>query len=144
MKRWSALYGYGVLISHGVTMRSAAQTDSYPRASARRAASARTALAALPEIGRKTPNFNARPALEMSASAHSIRGGPRDDHLPAIPPLDQEDAVADLARGHRVEQEPSIQRGRVETAGSAQQRLVLQVCLLLTPSTLSTLNFRPA
>lgn len=100
MKRWSALYGYRVLISHGVTMRSAAQTDAYPRASARRAASARTALAALPEIGRKTPNFNARPALEMSASAHSIRGGPRDDHLPAIPPLDQEDAVADLARGH--------------------------------------------
>src|SRR2546429_4009427 len=57
MKRWSALYGYRVLISHGVTMRSAAQTESYPRASARRAASVRTPLAALPEIGRKTPIF---------------------------------------------------------------------------------------
>src|SRR2546430_1722012 len=45
MKRWSALYGYRVLISHGVTMRSAAQTESYPRVSARRAASVRTALA---------------------------------------------------------------------------------------------------
>ena len=61
MKRWSALYGYRVLISQGVTMRSAAQTESYPRASARRAASVRTALAALPEIGRKTPNFTLAP-----------------------------------------------------------------------------------
>src|SRR5712691_262270 len=83
MKRWSALYGYRVLISHGVTMRSAAQTESYPRASARRAASVRTALAALPEIGRKTPNFNARPSLGVSASAHSTQGSPRDDHLPS-------------------------------------------------------------
>ncbi len=33
--------------------------------------------------------------------------------------------MADLAGGHRVEQEPSVQRGRVETAGGAQQRLVL-------------------
>ena len=69
MKRWSALYGYRVLISHGVTMRSAAQTESYPRASARRAASVRTALAALPEIGRKTPIFNAGPfALSSTPS----------------------------------------------------------------------------
>src|SRR5262249_55149343 len=74
MKRWSALYGYRVLISHGVTIRSAAQTESYPRASARRAASVRTALAALPEIGRKTPNFKARPSLGVSASAHSTGG----------------------------------------------------------------------
>src|SRR3989442_12898708 len=67
MKRWSALYGYRVLISQGVTMRSAAQTESYPRASARRAASVRTALAALPEIGRKTPLLNAAP-LALSAT----------------------------------------------------------------------------
>src|SRR5439155_25602965 len=42
---------------HGVTIRSAAQTESKPRISARRAASARTEAAARPEIGRKTPNF---------------------------------------------------------------------------------------
>ena len=51
---------------------------------------------------------------------------PRDDHLPAIPPLNEEAAVPDLTGGHRLEQEPPVQRGRVETARSAQQRLVLQ------------------
>jgi hypothetical protein len=34
--------------------------------------------------------------------------------------------TADLAGRHRVEQEPPVQRGRVETAGGAQQLLVLR------------------
>src|SRR3989442_5529849 len=58
------------------------------------------------------------------STAH--RRSPRDDHLLAIPPPNEEDAVADLAGGHRVEQEPPVQRGRVETTGGAQQRLVFQ------------------
>src|SRR3989442_763145 len=61
MKLWWGGKGYGVLISQGVPMRSAAKTESYQRPPARRAASVRTALAALPEIGRKTPNFTLAP-----------------------------------------------------------------------------------
>src|SRR4030095_14629000 len=48
-------------------MRSAAQTESYPAASAPRAAPTRTELAALPEIGRNTPNFIRSPSSELLA-----------------------------------------------------------------------------
>src|SRR5438552_18878932 len=55
---WFSLYGYGVLICQGVTTRSADQTASKPSVSALRAASMRVSgPVALPEIGRKTPNF---------------------------------------------------------------------------------------
>src|SRR5215471_15035200 len=73
---------------HGVTIRSAAQTESKPSASARRAASTRTVVAARPEIGRKTPNFTREPPPSLASRLERM-GGMVMDHQPfAARPLE--------------------------------------------------------
>src|SRR5437867_6490441 len=46
--------------------------------------------------------------------------------LPAVSPLDEEDLVADLAHGARVESESTVERRRVEPASGCQQLSVLE------------------
>src|SRR5207249_4811361 len=57
----------------------------------------------------KRSNHGVKQKRSFHLSTTGSPESPRDDHLPAILPLNEEDAVADLAGGHRVEQEPPVQ-----------------------------------
>ncbi len=80
----------------------------------------------------------ARVGVGVSSSDRTFCPLPRDHHLSASPPLNEEHAVADLAPGQPIQPEPSVEGRRLEGVGYPDEWLIFQASCL--PKALSDHN----